>query len=282
MRKVFVYLSLLLIYTSCEIINPEEEVPGYITIDRINLAAESNPLGITDAWVYIDGNLQGVYEIPAEFPVLEKGLHEISILAGIKVNGISATRSWYPFYEPYTIEADISEAKIELDPVIDYEDDIYFMWEENFENIGISLDTAPSSDTSIVYYDVDPFAGNYSGGIFLQPGHIYFESITTNNYPDLPRDSKPVFLEMNYKNDIEFFVGMYILEDGSLKSQSLIQINKSEEWNKIYIDLANALTDYQNASSFLYYILAYKDQNDTEKSTILLDNLRIVLSEEYE
>ena len=41
---------------------------------------------ITDVWVYIEDNLQGVYEIPVEFPVLEEGIKNIRVKAGIKAN----------------------------------------------------------------------------------------------------------------------------------------------------------------------------------------------------
>jgi hypothetical protein len=278
------FLSIIFIivaFTSCEIINPDEEIPAYITIDKINLSSEPNAIGINDAWVYIDGNLQGVYELPAEFPVLEKGEREIKIYAGIKVNGIAATRSWYPFYTPYVVQRTIiDQDNIVLNPIVSYEDNVYSMWEEDFENIGISIDTAPSSDTNVVFISDDVYAGNYSGAIILEPGDSYFEGVTSNHFPDLPKNSNPVFLEMNYKTDIEFFIGMYIIENNSLDSRSLIMVNRSEEWNKIYIDLANSLNDYQNAISFYYYILVYKNPEDTTQSTVLLDNIRIVLSQQ--
>lgn len=277
----FTLIFFILIFVSCDILNPEEELPAYIKIDKITLSSEPNALGLNDAWVYVDGNLQGVYELPAEFPVLEKGNHEIKILAGIKVNGIAATRTWYPFYNQFVSQQNLTEmSTTELNPVVAYNDDIYFMWEENFENLSIALDTAPGSSTNIINYRDDIFAGNASGAILLNPGDTYFECITSNNFPDLKGLSgRPVFLEMNYKNDLEFFVGMYIINDNTLDSRSILRVNKSENWNKIYIDLSNPLNDYQNALSFYFYFLTYKDVNDTVSSSILFDNLRIVLSQ---
>ncbi|HOV12628.1 MAG TPA: hypothetical protein PLL90_12785, partial [Bacteroidales bacterium] len=67
-------------------------VPSYIHIDKIDLNTTyefdgSNSCKITDAWVYIDGDLQGIYELPATFPVLANGQHTIMVRAGIKLNG---------------------------------------------------------------------------------------------------------------------------------------------------------------------------------------------------
>ena len=70
--------------------------PAYIKINDIELNNSSTDK-ITDAWVYIENQLQGVYELPAKFPVLETGVKEIRIKAGIKNNGISSSRVFYPF-----------------------------------------------------------------------------------------------------------------------------------------------------------------------------------------
>ena len=69
---------IILILISC---NKEEEIPSYIEINDFNLTSNSsfgeNTENITDVWIYIDENLQGVYEIPVTFPVLNKGLELI-------------------------------------------------------------------------------------------------------------------------------------------------------------------------------------------------------------
>ena len=96
------FIILIFILISC---NKEEEIPSYIGINDFNLTSNSsfgeNTENITDVWIYIDENLQGVYEIPVTFPVLNKGLQNIRIKAGVKANGIASTRIQYPFYTSY-------------------------------------------------------------------------------------------------------------------------------------------------------------------------------------
>ena len=97
----FIFLSL----SSCEIYNPSEDEPSYIHIDSISLTTDYTAYGtashkITDAWVYVDNELIGAFELPANVPVLKSGVHNINIRPGIKLNGIAATRSYYPFFNP--------------------------------------------------------------------------------------------------------------------------------------------------------------------------------------
>ena len=85
-KRTILFLIMICIL-SC---NKEEstEVPSYLKIDNI-LLDDNSTHNITDAWIYIDDNLQGVYELPAHFPLLVTGKHKLRIKAGIKENGIS-------------------------------------------------------------------------------------------------------------------------------------------------------------------------------------------------
>ena len=108
----FLFVSFL--YQSCEEIDINEGVPSYINIPSIEVVTDltnegSNSHKITDAWVYFDNNLQGVYPLPASFPVLLSGKQNISIKAGIKNNGIAATRVKYPFYDYFNAEITLTK-----------------------------------------------------------------------------------------------------------------------------------------------------------------------------
>jgi hypothetical protein len=89
---LFLFIPLLF---SCNKFDGDQTIPSYIHIDKITVV--DNPTlnegslsnKITDAWVYVDEELIGAFELPATFPVLKKGKHKISIHPGIKLNGIS-------------------------------------------------------------------------------------------------------------------------------------------------------------------------------------------------
>ena len=80
----FIALIFLLPVSSCEIFNPEEQVPAYVHLDKIDLNTQSDEGSkshkITDAWVYLDDQLVGTFELPSTFPVLtENGNHNLKI-----------------------------------------------------------------------------------------------------------------------------------------------------------------------------------------------------------
>ena len=67
--KRFFYL-LLLINSSCQLIDQPEEIPSFIHINDFFYSVNNSNQGtnsekIIDAWIYINGNLEGVYEMPA-------------------------------------------------------------------------------------------------------------------------------------------------------------------------------------------------------------------------
>ena len=67
--KSLPYLFLLLLFTACEK-EDTNGVPAFITINTITLDEGNATANITDAWVYINDQLQGVYELPAQFPLI--------------------------------------------------------------------------------------------------------------------------------------------------------------------------------------------------------------------
>jgi hypothetical protein len=74
-RALFSFASLLIV-SSCELINPVEEIPSFIQIDSFvmedNVLADEGSLShdIRDAWVFIDDEMIGIYELPARIPIL--------------------------------------------------------------------------------------------------------------------------------------------------------------------------------------------------------------------
>lgn len=276
---IYCLISFFLIF-SCEIINPEEDIPAYIRIDTFQLETNTAEQGtnshkITDAWINIDGNFIGVFELPATFPVLAEGTHEVTIRAGIKVNGIAASRSIYYLYTFYIIDTLLApELILQLSPKIEYSDKTIFAWKENFET-GLSLDTTSISDIPIIQSDSVFFEGSSSGAIIFYDNHTIFECKTHDAY-ELPKDNSKVFLELNYKNNNEFVIGVFVNKAYQSIKIPIINIYPSgDKWNKIYIDLTYTTTSNPDAIDFNIFIGAIKDENIT-KAEIYLDNIKLV------
>ena len=84
--KVLIISIIVSSLCSCELINPPEDIPAYISINSFDLDPETgdNPIinektkphDINGVWLNIDGNIQGSYELPVTFPVLAEMIAE--------------------------------------------------------------------------------------------------------------------------------------------------------------------------------------------------------------
>lgn len=274
-------LSILMMLASCDKFSGDQTIPAYLHIEKINLTvAEGQGTAsqkITDAWVYVDNQLVGAFQLPATFPVLERGSHKVVIHAGIKMNGISSTRVYYPFYQPVEYEVNfIEDSVVNLSPTVTYYDNTKFVWMENFESGGSSLEKTAKSDTSIVLTS-DPselFEGNYSGGINLNDTVLVFEAATMNSYP-LPKTGSSVFLEMNYKTNNIFTVGLIGVGATQVIQQPIVVVNPTTNWNKIYINLTSTVQQMSTSLEYKVFIGAVKEDT-IAKPRILIDNFKLL------
>jgi len=271
MKKI-TYLVALLMISACE---KEEEnpntIPAYLKIDTITLDENNVTTNITDAWVYINDQLQGVYELPATFPVLKDDIQTLRIKAGIKSNGIASSRIAYPFYAPYYEDISFSPNETKtISPIVSFTREIDDIFIENFEGSGLKIDTDSLSFTRSYINGID----GYYGGITLQDS-MFLSEITTFLLLDLPQAGAPVFLELDYKCNTEFLVGVYINYPQSVIQKDLLWINPKQDWNKIYINLTQTISEGINATSFKVFIGMKRDFS-LEKNELYIDNLTVV------
>lgn len=279
-------LSLL----SCERLDKEEPVPAYIKIEKIMLRVKADGSEgtasekITDAWVYVDDQLQGVYELPCKFPVLNTGSKKITIRAGILQNGIKATRTWYPFFNFYDTTFTLEPEKVHtISPRVSYLSNTVFHLIEDFDGIGLDLEKSNGSDNEL-YSESSPelvFEGPNSGKTTILPGTVITEVVTSKEYV-LPRPDKPVYLELNYRISQAFNVGVYALTPSTVQQQRTMILNPTIDengnffWNKIYIDLSSTLAPFITANSFKIYMGAITDSSSSAQPLFLFDNLKLV------
>ena len=248
------------------------EIPSYITIESITLD-ENATHNITDAWVYIDDKLQGVYELPASFPVLAQGKHKLRIKAGIKDNGIAGTRIPYPFYASYIIEEQEfnTETTISITPSVSYlESAILDDKPEDFDGPGLNLET----DSLTFSQNITNPLNHY--GVITLSDSIFLTEVTTKEFTNLPQQGAPVYLELDYKCNTRFLIGVYVNFPQSLVLQKeLLWITPKEDWNKIYVNLTATISEAVGADSFKIFIGMQRDFT-LEKNTVSFDNLKIV------
>ncbi len=288
----FLLFTLLVLFlASCDKFEGEQTIPAYLRIDSIALNTQSPAQGssssrITDAWVYIDEQLIGAFELPATIPILNRGSCRLKIKPGIRLDGMVQLRSNYPMYSDIDRTVMLSPDSITLVKgqlihgkqvlYTTYNDNVQFVWAENFEDANLALDTVSKSKTDfqLTPEGDETFEGQHSGRIILTKDHDIFESWSTESL-SLPRNGTPVFLEMNYRCTNTFTVGIIALGASDLIQSPILNLSPTDKWNKIYINLTPNVSTTTTGLKFRIFLGAMLDAN-LQQGTIWIDNLKLV------
>lgn len=301
----FISFLIALVSVSCQKFDGDQTVPAYIRIDSITVYTNYEEQGapthnITDAWVYINNEAIGAYELPAVFPVLAKGLTEVRVDPGIKLNGIAALRSPYPFYKPVIQDVDLREGEevnlntdtlftgdgfVPYTMATTYYDNLRFLWMEDFEDPSLSLDSTTKSLTDIGRTEPannpEAFLASYSkySGLMLLDEDKYLIDVATNVGNDdgfiLPQAGQYVFLEFDYKNNNYFTAGFYARELSQIIQHPVLNMNPSTGWKKIYVNLTPGVSSQINAIDFNIFFGAMKESS-VDEPRILIDNIKLI------
>jgi hypothetical protein len=270
----------LLALTSCEIINPAEDIPSYIHVDSFSVNTNTETQGshssnISDVWVTVDGKSLGAYELPATLPVLASGNHQLLLSPGILVNGIATTRASYPFYSSLDSTVNFESAKTEtIKPQITYADFAHFQIED-FDHSSVSLeDTSIGSNVHLVdTNNANSIDGDF-GYAYMDGSRPYFKCASINSFP-LPGTGANVYAELNYKCSNEFTFGLIANASSGVYVRDIIALHPSDIWKKIYIYLTPTVSEITDATGWKIYIHATKS-DAVSSAELFLDNIKIV------
>jgi hypothetical protein len=284
----------LLVFVSCNVINPSEDIPFFVEIPAIELCTDdscytqsqdrgSSAHGIVDAWVFADDNLLGAFELPALVPILKSGNVKISVQGGIKSNGIIGDAKQYDFFEPYTIYVNATPGETyKLNTTVTYRTSIA-IWNEDFDlqNSGIKFENYPSSDTTLTVTtdNNEVFEGLGSGKLVLDNNNNTYRGLSSTKFI-FPR-GQVIYAEINYKATNAFTVGIKTQYNGFESIQRALTLKPSYnensgvyEWRKVYVDLSYAIgLETQGYPQQLF--LEMKKDNGTEVE-LLIDNVKII------
>lgn len=278
----FLLISLLTIsFSSCNEKELEAPVPAYLHINDM-MVQNPPPLSdtasdkITDAWVYVNNQSIGSFELPAIIPIQKIGKVSIKIRGGIFRDGMSNSRATYPFYDFFTLDTVLhAEEHFYLHPLVQYFPKTIFdnPWSgEDFES-GINFETNPKSDTVFVR-ETDKskvFKGNASGAAYLNESMDFFEAYTPT-FSSIPRGTSPIYLEMNYKCTHDVVISIYA---NNRKVQlPVLNLRPKASWNKVYVNLGSVFSTLAQMSNFNLAIGYQKPLG--EKGALYIDNVKLL------
>jgi len=311
---IYLFLLVLLSMTGCNKFKGDQEVPAYLRIDSIIInPASAEHFGltptakITDAWITVNNRSMGGYQLPACIPVLERGEHTVRIQAGIRVNNQSMRRGIYPFYSGVSftvnfVEDSIVNVTLTEDGTMQASVAMLltnnYIFNEDFERSGgHQFDTVASyGSVQLVKKPSHTVSQNFPAS--FTPRRFYEEQVgliqlekdenccimtkvtfSKGTETALPRNES-VFVEIDYLTNNAFEVGVISVLNNKTNLYPIvvgIGNQKNPQWNRIYVDISNAVTSQleSGADHFRIFIRASLDEGN-DKAYIYLDNIRLV------
>jgi hypothetical protein len=293
LKNTILLIALAVLFVGCNALDKPELIPSFIQIDEFELTTTSaegtSNHKIKDAWVFVDKQFVGAYELPARIPIIANGEHQVEIYPGIYKNGVQAERVIYPFYThfdtTYVLEP---EQTVTVAPQITYIDDLEW-WIEDFEDPSFkwTLFTTNSDTTMIVAEPADYpdlFEGN-AGLIKMSSNTTYCEMRTEEpSFANLPRQiSQDAYMEINYKCNYPFILGLLHNNTGlvAYDKQALITFNPTtdengvDQWNKTYLYIPDVTNFFQQASDFDFYISVLNNEAQ-DGIEVYVDNFKVI------
>jgi hypothetical protein len=290
MKSFLPFLILFIVASSCVKNNPDPawiEVNEWTLENNLDLNGLEGELShnITEAWVYVNDDLMGVFEVPFKIPVLKSGASNIKIYPAIKNNGISATKKIYPFLDEFELNTDLVPNEVlTINPVTRYKDGLQFFIED-FEDAAIKIENDPNSSTTI-FTGNDPlilqsFNGNFYGRVDLNTTDttwIAYTNFETIGGGDIPRGAE-AYLEIDFHNTNNLITGLLAISPSSVQPNPNIQLNAQSEstvkWKKIYIDLRELVGNSSPQAYFEHSFQAELDEGETQ-GVIIIDNIKLI------
>ena len=284
MKQILYLLFVGLLASSCIKNNPD---PSWLEVTKWSLVANPNSENQTgelthnfsEAWVYIDDKIVGVFEVPFKIPILQSGNVNIKIYPAIKNNGIAATKKIYPFVEVFEVNANLVQNQtLTLNPITRYVSVTKF-WIEDFEDPAVKIITDPNSQTALSQGS-DPLIleyGNNYGEVNLNLTDSTWVAFTEQlQYIQI---GKEVYLEIDYYNTNAMITGLIAISPSSVINNQNVQLNPQDpasvKWKKIYIDLKEVVSNSSAQADFRISFQSLIDSGDSE-GKIVLDNIKVV------
>lgn len=279
---VLILSAVMMSSSSCDLINPEEQIPSFVRVDSIRLQVspgQGNPVqNFTDAWLYESDQTIGIYELPATFPVLKDGTANIRIRGGVKLNGQVATRIPYFYCEDYENEVELfPDSIIHINPTLRFKNWVTFDWLEDFDNGGLTLtQTGSSSEGTLTRVSGPEAYDGQSIKLSLGADETFFECRKGGDALDLDGPSVPSMIEFTYRCNNSFVFGLYSTDLAGDIQQAIIVLNPKEEWNHIYVNLTDAKGSNANFYEHRPFFGFVRDDGLEGEAYVYLDNIRLV------
>lgn len=285
MKKFLLLILTMYVVSSCVKNNPDPswlKVNEWKLVDNISLDEGELTENFSDAWVYVDDQLIGVFQVPFKIPILKSGPVNIKLFPAIKNNGISATKKVYPFVKTFEVNAVLTQNQtLVINPITQYKENLNF-WTEDFEDVNVKISSDPNtSATNLVLGNTNlpTTSGNFYGKVSLNANDSSWIAYVNQSQQMTITKGLECYLEIDYHVTNNVVTGLIYVTPTENRNNVNIRLNAQKPnevvWKKIYIDLKELIGNSPAGSKFLPSFTAFLDDGDTE-GEILIDNIKVI------
>jgi hypothetical protein len=278
--KIIIFTLLIFVFNSCSFFDSFDEEPMYLSFAEdptlvVSADQGENTNGIFGVSVYADGFNIGVFNLPADVPVIDANTEtDFNVFAVVRNNGQGDNPIEYPFYEPLEFSQPfVPGGSVTVGPDFKYKEGLNFLYLEDFEGQHRITENIDGSDTVVIEKFNDPRSGQFSGAITTSEDNPFFEKATLNTFISADINNTFAYLELDYKNEIPFRVGIIGIVGNQAQRVYKIQLNTSDDWNKLYLDLTPEILTNNYTS---YKLLISNLPGDTDYGTVQFDNIKLI------
>lgn len=279
-------IFLLCTQYSCEVINPAEDVPAYLTISSFTLTdnpdvnERSLAAKIVAANVLVNNETVGVISIPGTLPVFAAGEATITLDPLVQQNGSGEMLEIYPFWERVNLAGNFSpDDTLVVNPQTRYVSGVT-VYGSDFTGTDILFvqELDENSQTAVSITNQGGQAGEGTvGKITLTDDNPIFEGATTEGELIDVSGANRAFLEVQYKTDVNLLFG--VLDKTAGNTETVFReygVLAKDSWNTLYFDMSSLLIS-QNVGRFQLVMSAtYPVGSGLDEAIILLDNIKVV------
>lgn len=303
-------ISILLIASlamhGCKKFQGDVSTPAFIHIDAVNVTSSgqgeneriegwySSDIDAVQIIALFPGesslSVLGTFQLPCHVPVLFDGKAKyIEIVPVVKQNGIAATRIEYPFLQHIVLnDVDLKSGQVTYLGTADPASGLHcleahyyspdYIKQEFFENFEALHTEIHFTHDKVQWIKDDP-DGARSGssyGLIHTPADqdgIYFEITDSISVPD---PGRIVYLEMDYRTDVEFRIGLRspITSGSADHTLYALSLYPQKEWTKIYVNLSKLWGQMNHYSPFHVVFLTTNTGHIDGQTRI--DNVKII------
>ena len=257
---------------SCTTNKDKGLIPTYIHVDSFAFATAPSSLQhiatshqINSVWAYYNNSPIGVFDLPANIPVLANGTGKLTLRPGISVSGLNNFLATYPFYSSDTSTFNSQPGKtIQFIPKTTYYSSTRCSVIANFDS-NVAAPFKVDAGTGI-----DCIGG--IGSVSLS-GKDTFSEIGSLAQFTIPL-GKDAYIEFDYKCTIPFSVGLKASLGTLFTKFYLAGIYPSDHWQKFYLSVKDFDAQYQ-ATGYNFY-LKTELPGAQSSGTVLIDNIQLV------